>query len=638
MTKGRQAVILAGGKGTRLAERLNGRPKPLVDIDGRPLLARQFGHLRAAKVTEILVLANHGITDVEVFCRDPTFEDLKITVIDDGEPRGTAGALLNVFDVLAERFFVIYGDTLFDIDLDRFWSEHALSGAQASLLLHPNDHPFDSDLVEVDGQLRIIGFHAPPHGQEEWLPNLVNAAMYIIERGAIAFWRDYPRPSDIARDLFPAMLRRTTRMQGYLSFEYIKDIGTPKRLDLAVQHLRMGVVERARKSSPQALVFMDRDGTINELRGHLAKAEDFTLIEGAAQAIRNLNGSEYRVVVATNQPVLARGECDFAELRRIHAKLETQIGKFGAFVDRIEVCPHHPDRGFVGEAAGLKVTCKCRKPGTLMVERACEALNADRARSWFIGDSTADMLCAARAGLRSVLVATGEGGLDGKYAVRPDYTADDLSSAVSFILNVHGRLLELIGGTVASISHGHLVLIGGLAKTGKSSISSALREALRARGVASEILSLDGYLLDRNKREPGVLGRYDLLSAIDMLAPWLAGSSPLDVESPHYDRRLRKRMNTTIPLMLPPSGVLIVEGVPALLCDIVTDRPIHRIFVQGSESTRKSRVISDLIHRDESLMSAQHAYEAREEDESRIILATLKQADVVINCDSAYTF
>ncbi|HEY8288061.1 MAG TPA: nucleotidyltransferase family protein, partial [Acetobacteraceae bacterium] len=232
----RQAVILAGGRGTRLLARLDGRPKPLVDIDGVPLLRRQIDALRNHGVTEVIVLVNHAADQIAAFFAglsqaDPGLEFPRITLIDDGEPRGTAGALLHAFDRLAERFLVVYGDTLFDVDIDRFWRCHCEARADAALLLHPNDHPFDSDLVEIDDNGAVLAMHRPPHDPGACFPNLVNAAMYVMERRAVAFWRDRPGQSDIARDLFPAMLARGARLQGYVSFEYIKDIGTPKRLD-----------------------------------------------------------------------------------------------------------------------------------------------------------------------------------------------------------------------------------------------------------------------------------------------------------------------------------------------------------------------------------------------------------------------
>jgi len=428
-----QAVILAGGKGTRLASRLAGKPKPLVDVDGVPLLQRQIEALVAHGVDDVIVLVNHAADQIADFLAGLDLP-VRVSLIDDGDPRGTAGATLACLARLDERFLVIYGDTLFDLDIGHIVAAHAASGAEATLLLHPNDHPADSDLVEIDGEGWITGFHAYPHPEGAWLRNLVNAAFYVVERRALEPWADRMPIGDFAKDLFPAMVAAGVRLRGQVSFEYIKDIGTPARLDKAERHLRGGLVARARRSQPQRAVFIDRDGTLNELAGFIARAEDLALLPGAAEAVRRLNDAEFRVVLVTNQPVLARGEVDEAGLARIHARLETELGRKGAFLDATYWCPHHPDSGFPGEVPELKRVCDCRKPATGMVTAAAAALNVDLADSWMIGDSTADIAMAEAAGLSSILVGTGEGGADGKYPARPTHRAADIAAAVDLIL------------------------------------------------------------------------------------------------------------------------------------------------------------------------------------------------------------
>jgi NDP-sugar pyrophosphorylase family protein len=128
----RQAVILAGGKGTRLAARLNGRPKPLVDVLGAPLLERQIEQLKSAGVTHVLVLVNHMAEQIEAFCASRDNWGLNIDLIDDGAPRGTAGAVFRAFDALEDEFLVIYGDTLFEIDFQRFLDFHNASPSAAA--------------------------------------------------------------------------------------------------------------------------------------------------------------------------------------------------------------------------------------------------------------------------------------------------------------------------------------------------------------------------------------------------------------------------------------------------------------------------------------------------------------------------
>lgn len=428
-----QAVILAGGKGTRLASRLNGKPKPLVDVDGIPLLRRQIDALVAHGVDNIVLLVNHAADQIADFIAAIDVP-AKITLIDDGDPRGTAGATLACLNQLEDRFVVVYGDTLFDVDIASMLASHDSSGAQATLLLHPNDHPADSDLVEIDADGWVRGFHAYPHPAGAWLRNLVNAALYVVDRRLLEPWVSRMAVGDFAKDLFPAMVAEGAQIRGYVTYEYIKDIGTPARLDKAERHLRSGLVARSRRNAMQRAVFVDRDGTLNQLRGHLARAEDLELVAGAGAAIQRLNEAEYRVVVLTNQPVIARGEADEADLARIHARLETELGHDGAFLDAIYYCPHHPDRGFAGEVAELKLVCNCRKPATGMALAAARDLNIDLGRSWMIGDSTADVALAQAAGMRSILVATGEGGRDGKYQARPDFTAPSIVEAVAQLI------------------------------------------------------------------------------------------------------------------------------------------------------------------------------------------------------------
>ena len=624
----RQAVILAGGKGTRLAERLCGRPKPLVDIGGVPLLQRQLRALRDGGVTDVLLLVNHAADQIAAFVAGVADEAMRVTLIDDGEPRGTAGALVQTLDHLAQRFLVVYGDTLFDVDLAHFWQAHAGSGADVSLFLHPNDHPFDSDLVELDDTRRVVALHAAPHDPVACLPNLVNAALYVIERDAIAFWRDADAPSDIARDLFPAMLRRGLHLRGHVSFEYIKDIGTPKRLDKAAAQLRAGVVARARRDMPQQAVFLDRDGTMNALRGHLAQAEGFDLLPGVGTAVRRLNDAEYRVVVVTNQPVLARGGATPAQLRRIHGRLEALLGRDGALVDRIYHCPHHPDAGFPGEVAALKIVCNCRKPAPGMVDQACSELNIDLSRSWLIGDSTADIALAHLRGITSVLVCTGEGGRDHRHEASADFVAADMADAVSLILDRVPALQPLAAPLARQCRPGDVVLVGGLARSGKSSFAAVLARHLRAAGQGALVVSLDHWLRSAADRQDGVLGRYDM-AAIEQASADLAARRA--VRAPVYDAVTRVSLPDRIGFLAAPDDVLIFEGCPVLLSESLRARAALHVYVGCTPNVRRERFAREYRRRGLSAGEIDALYAARETDEHALIRATATRADYIVH-------
>ena len=389
----------------------------------------------------MLLFVHHRADLIQQHLGDGSRWGLRLRYIVETEPLGTAGATLAGFDQLADRFAVMYGDTMVNIDLSRFWQAHESAHGDATLFLHPNNHPFDSDLVEMDTENRVTAFHNRPHPADKFFQNLVNAGLYMIEKRALEPWRANTRPLDFGKDLFPAMLARGAKLVGYNSPEFIKDIGTPDRYDWVCGQYEAGIIQRSTLAHPQRAVFLDRDGTlVKEVSAQgLHRIEDLELLPGVAEAVHELNHAGLRAVLITNQPVVAKGFCTEAQLQQIHNKLESLLGREHAFLDRIYFCPHHPDTGFPGERADLKIDCDCRKPKPGLVLRAQRDLNIDLTRSWFIGDTTTDVQTARHAGVKSILVRTGHGGGDGKHDAAPDFTFDTLGAAVRHILATEAK-------------------------------------------------------------------------------------------------------------------------------------------------------------------------------------------------------
>ena len=436
----KQLVILAGGKGTRLKDRLGDLPKPMIPVGGKPLLEHQVELAKRYGFSDVLIYVCYRPDLIENHLRDGSPWGIRISYVLEQKPLGTAGAVLAGYEALSNTFLVMYGDTMVNVDLDRIWHQHHQAGADATLLLHPNDHPFDSDLVEVDADGWITAFHNRPHPRDLYFQNLVNAGLYVIRKDALAPFRPAtlgPQATtllDFGKDLFPAMVQRGLRLFGYNSPEYIKDIGTPERYDWICAEYATGVVQRNSLNTPQPAVFLDRDGTLNQEVDGVTAPERLELIPGVAAAIHRLNHHGFRVIVVSNQPVVAKGFCTEADIQIIHNKLETLLGREHAFLDRIYYCPHHPEKGFAGERPELKVDCACRKPKPGMILQARDALNIDLANSWMIGDTTRDMQTARNAGLKAILVRTGYAGKDGKYDAQPDLAFDTLNEAVEFIV------------------------------------------------------------------------------------------------------------------------------------------------------------------------------------------------------------
>ena len=215
----------------------------------------------------------------------------------------------------------------------------------------------------------------------------------------------FPREgkADLDKDLLrPAV--NTGRLFAYKSTEYVRDMGTPERYTQVQTDVSSGLVRRRNRSFAQKAVFLDRDGTLNVYREHITKPEQIELLPGAAKAIATLNRKGYLTVLVTNQPVIAKGMCTQAQLRTVHDRLETLLGKEGAYLDAIYFCPHHPEKGFAGERPEYKIPCACRKPSPGMLLQAAEDLHISLQESYMIGDSDRDVQAGRRAGCTPVLL------------------------------------------------------------------------------------------------------------------------------------------------------------------------------------------------------------------------------------------
>lgn len=427
-----QLIILAGGKGTRMGELARQLPKPMIRIAGKPLLEHQLDLARRYGITDVVLLTGHLGDVIEDYFGDGADFGVRIRYHREQSPLGTAGALKEIEHWIDDDFLVFYGDIVMDVNLDRLAAFHAAHRPLATLVVHPNNHPHDSDLLAMDADARITAFYPKPRPSEGYYRNLVNAALYVLSP---ALLNAIPRGrfADLGRDIFPALIRSGAPIFGYNTPEYLADVGTPERFRKVEADLVSGQVAGRNWGHRRPAAFLDRDGVLNVERGHINRPEDLELLPGAAEAIRQLNAAGYLTVVVTNQSNVAKGFCSEEQLDRIHARLETLLGQEHAWLDRIYYCPHHPDKGFAGERAELKTVCSCRKPAPGMIHRAAEELNIDLGRSFLVGDRRGDIEAGQAAGVTTFLVRSGTDALDGRGLVRPDYVCDDLAAAIAIV-------------------------------------------------------------------------------------------------------------------------------------------------------------------------------------------------------------
>lgn len=411
-----KTVIMAGGKGTRIQSVASDIPKPMIKINKIPVLEREILSLRDQGFKDLIITVSHlGSIIMDYFGNGSKF-GVKIQYYDEKTPLGNAGALFKLRDQLTEPFLLLNADAIFDVDFKRFVTFHYSHDGLVTLFTHPNNHPYDSGLIIADKNGMVEKWLAKEDARPRYYRNRVNAGLHVIDPkvldqitvdvnmiGTINPKTGKMFKIDLDRQILKP-LSGTGKMFCYDSPEYVKDMGTPERFQQVEKDFIEGKVEAKNLSKKQKAVFLDRDGTINVYKGFLRNIEEFELIPGIETAIKKINDSGYLTIVVTNQPVIARGEIKWNELEEIHNKMETELGKAGAYLDRIYFCPHHPHRGYEGEIVELKIDCDCRKPKPGMLLKAAKDFNIDLTQSFMVGDSDNDIKAGIAAGCNSILI------------------------------------------------------------------------------------------------------------------------------------------------------------------------------------------------------------------------------------------
>ena len=415
-----KTVIMAGGRGTRIASVANDVPKPMINICGKPILEHQIDNLKACGLTDIILVIGYLGEKIKDYFGDGSRFGVCIEYFIEDHPLGTAGALFKM-PQLTEDFLLLCGDVIIDVDFNRFIAFHREKKAWASLVAHPNGHPYDSSLLvtEIEAPKMAGGMPVDTHQVICWMAkederlyykNRVNAGIELISpellketmKNFVPRHPETPDKIDLDRDVLKINIG-SGRIYAYDTPEYVKDMGTPDRFFEAENDIKTGKVHAHNLKNRQKAIFLDRDGTINKMVGFITKPEQFELLPGVAKAIKAINKSGYLAIVITNQPVIARGDCTFEQLQTIHNKMETELGKEGAFVDAIYVCPHHTDKGFSGERPEYKCDCDCRKPKPGLLLQAAKDFNIDLSQSYMIGDSDGDVKAGENAGVNEAI-------------------------------------------------------------------------------------------------------------------------------------------------------------------------------------------------------------------------------------------
>ena len=374
-----EAIVLAGGFGTRLAHIVSDVPKPMAPVCGRPFLRYILDDLQRQGIERVVLAVGYKREAICGFFGE-SYRGMELIYSAEETPLLTGGAIKKALRLCRDnRVFVINGDTYFAVNL------REMVGVSAPVVVavrHMTDFTRYGTVMVEKG--RIVAFQEKRPCHE----GLINGGIYLLDR--LLLEEKAEDKFSFEEDVLEAECG-ALRIAAYESGGCFIDIGVPEDYVAAQKLMRaFAPVEKA--------VFFDRDGTINVDMHYLHRPEDLRFIDGMPQFIKKWNDWGYRVIVATNQAGIARGIYTEDDMRALHRYMNEQLKEYGAHIDAFYFCPHHPD--FTGP-------CRCRKPEPGMLERAVREFDLDPAQCLLFGDQPWDVEAGRRCGIWSAQVTSG---------------------------------------------------------------------------------------------------------------------------------------------------------------------------------------------------------------------------------------
>lgn len=393
-------AILTGGKGSRVSQLTDGKSKSEIKIlKNKSIIELQLDSLIKLR-KDIYILSNYKFSSLINTINK--YRNNKIKIIDEKLRQGTAGCLKVLENQKFNSLLIIAGDLVFNMDFDKLLKFHLNKKSDCTLVVHPNNHPQDSDLVEVDKNNRVVNFYNKIRNKKN-IRNLCLSGILIIKKNILRIIKK-GKFQDFSKDIIPLMIKKNKKIFAYNTREYIKDAGTPGRIAQVQSELKSFKYKMGNINRKIPAIFLDKDGVINRDNYNFKYQSIKDILPEVFEAIKKINQSGFLCVLVTNQPAVAKGFVTLDKLKKDLDYLEYKLGLNSCYLDRIYFCPCHPEKGFIGEVSKFKRVCNWRKPNNGMLLQSSLDLNIDFKKSYMIGDTYNDYLAAKKTRVKFIAV------------------------------------------------------------------------------------------------------------------------------------------------------------------------------------------------------------------------------------------
>lgn len=370
----KQAVILAGGLGTRLKPFTDDNPKPMYPIHGKPFLQYIIEQLKDYGITEILLLLGYKAEKVIDYFGDGNRFGVHISYRITPVEYETGKRLKDAEKELQDNFLMLYSDNYCPVNLQKAEEQFFNKGYKIQFTGYTNKDGYTKSNLKYDGTLVTVYDKI----RKSSGLNAVDIGYAFVNKSVFQYMPD--DNVNFEAVVYPRVVEER-KMGCFVTDHRYYSIGGWERMPLTEEFFRT-----------KKVVFLDRDGTINERppkADYVKNISEFHWLPGAGEAIKKLKDNGYDIYIVSNQPGIARGKMTQEDLDNIQRKMESDLVEIGAKIDGWYYCPHGWDEG-----------CECRKPKPGLFYMAQKEHSLDLSKCVMIGDDERDIEAGKAAGIK----------------------------------------------------------------------------------------------------------------------------------------------------------------------------------------------------------------------------------------------